>query len=105
MHRTRRRAPVASAGCRSITTWGCLAVSFSALREPPSIVEFDRRSLSERGVATAGRGRRLASVGHAMSGLRIEIRDETGQKVTENRIGSIFVCGPSITSGYFDNPE
>jgi fatty-acyl-CoA synthase len=82
-----------------------LAVSFSDPRAVPVVSDFDGTSLSVRGVAVGGSGRRLASVGRAVPGLEIAIHDERGRPVASGRVGRIKVKGPSITPGYFNDPE
>lgn len=82
-----------------------LAVTFSDPRVPPVVTEFDRDLLSEQGRAVPGKGRLLPSVGRPMQGLRVEIRDDQDQSLPEGWVGRIVVSGPSITRGYFNDPE
>jgi acyl-CoA synthetase (AMP-forming)/AMP-acid ligase II len=82
-----------------------LAVTFSDAAAPPRVGEFDRDRLAASGVARPGAGRRLPSVGRPMPGLQLEIRDELDQRVPDGKVGTIMVAGPSITRGYFGNPE
>lgn len=82
-----------------------LAVTFSDPATPPHVEEFDREQLAKAGVARSGKGRRLPSVGRPMPGLRVEIRDEHDRSVPDGAVGTIMVAGPSITRGYFANPE
>ena len=49
--------------------------------------------------------RELASVGVPIPGIDVEIRDESGQVLPPDRIGRIFVRGPSIMHGYFSDPD
>jgi acyl-CoA synthetase (AMP-forming)/AMP-acid ligase II len=82
-----------------------LAVSFSDPRARPLVSEFDARALSGRGEAAPGTGRRLVSVGRAVPGLEIAIRDEEGAARPDGRVGRIMVRGPSISPGYYNDPE
>jgi acyl-CoA synthetase (AMP-forming)/AMP-acid ligase II len=82
-----------------------LAVTFSDPQAPPLVSEFDRRLLSERGRAVPGPGRRLASVGRAVPGLEVTVRDERGRQAPEGHVGRIVVRGPSVTPGYFNDKE
>jgi len=40
--------------------------------------------------------KKLGSIGFAIPGVEIEIRDEEGNKVSENEKGELFVKGPNI---------
>jgi fatty-acyl-CoA synthase len=82
-----------------------LGVSFSAMDEAPVVTEFDRAALSGEGKAIRGEGRKLPSVGKAMVGLSVEIQDENGNAVAEGLAGRIMIKGPSVTKGYFNDPE
>jgi acyl-CoA synthetase (AMP-forming)/AMP-acid ligase II len=82
-----------------------LAVSFSDPRTLPRVSEFDSHVLSARGEAVAGSGRRLVSVGCAVPGLDIEIQDDQGDVRGAGRVGRVMVKGPSITPGYFNDPD
>ena len=82
-----------------------LAVTFSDARSTPRVTEFDRDGLAAHGRARRGAGRRLVSVGRPLPGLRLEIRDEHDRPLPEDHVGAIMVAGPSITRGYYSNPE
>lgn len=82
-----------------------LAVSFSDLRAEPLTTEFDRSALSEEGCAIPGPGRRIVSVGTPLPGMELEIRDENESPLPAGVVGKIMVKGPSITPGYFNDPE
>lgn len=81
-----------------------LGVTFSGLDDPPLITEFDRDELSLEGRAKPGSGRRLVSVGRALDGLEVVIRDEEGRPQPPDSTGRILVKGPSITTGYYQDP-
>jgi fatty-acyl-CoA synthase len=82
-----------------------LGVTFPDLEREPIVTEFDRDMLSTEGRAVRGPGRKLPSVGKPLPGLEIEIRDPDGNPVPAGYAGRIFISGPSITSGYFNDPE
>ena len=82
-----------------------LAVSFSSFRIPPALAEFDRDLLGEQGKAVPGKGRVLPSVGPPLPGLDVEIRDEEDRPIPEGWVGKIMVQGPSITKGFYNDPE
>ncbi len=82
-----------------------LGVTFPAIGAEPIVTEFDRDLLSLDGRAERGIGRKLPSVGKPLAGLHIEIRDPEGAAVPEGWVGRIFVSGPSITKGYYNDPQ
>jgi acyl-CoA synthetase (AMP-forming)/AMP-acid ligase II len=82
-----------------------LAVTFSDFKALPLLTEFDRVLLGEKGQAVPGEGRVLPSVGPALPGLEVEIRDEENRPMPEGWVGKIMAKGPSITRGFFDDAE
>ncbi len=82
-----------------------LAVSFSSFRVPPLLTEFDREMLGEQGRAVPGKGRVLPSVGPPLPDVEVELRDEEGRTVPEGWVGKIAVRGPSITNGFYNDPD
>jgi len=89
-----------------------LAVSFSPLGRGLMVDTIDRRALAEDKVALpaapnadAGSARGFVVCGPALPGHVIEIRGDDGQALPERRLGRIFVRGPSIAEGYFDEPQ
>lgn len=88
-----------------------LAVSFAPLDRGLEIDGVDADRLAERQqarpLADAGDGARVSrfvNCGRPLPGYRIEVRDEAGQALPERCCGTLFVRGPSVTSGYFDDP-
>ncbi len=92
-----------------------LAVTFADLERPYVVTAFERGPLADRGeaIATAlrvGAGggtevpAEIVSVGRPLAGFRLELRDEGGAALPENRVGRLFVAGPSLMSGYLDQP-
>ena len=47
----------------------------------------------------------LGSVGRAIDGVSVEVRDETGQPVAAGEPGQLWVAGPSVMAGYWNLPE
>ncbi len=82
-----------------------LGVSFANPDTPPKVVEFDREALAKEGIAVRGVGRKSPSVGKPMPGLRVEIRSADDEVLPPGRVGRIMAKGPSITRGYFGDPE
>jgi acyl-CoA synthetase (AMP-forming)/AMP-acid ligase II len=80
-----------------------LAVSFSSLNEHPAVTEFDLDIMTSSGIARAGHGRVLPSVGKPLPGLSVEIHDEESRPLESGFTGRICVRGPSITKGYYND--
>ncbi len=83
-----------------------LAVTFPDLGAPFETLVVDRRRLAEEGVAVdAAEGRELVSVGRPLPEFEIEIRGDDGSKLGDDRVGRLWVRGPSLMDGYLDRPE
>lgn len=83
-----------------------LAVTVPHLGQPPRFERFDRAALAESGWAAPDpEGREMASLGRPLPGFAIEIRDESGRRLGERRVGRVFVSGPSLMEGYFGREE
>jgi fatty-acyl-CoA synthase len=94
-----------------------LAVSFSPPGRPPRSIAVDPVRLAVEGRALPPREtytkansgdaageRRIASVGHAVPGVELEVRDDERRPLPERRVGRIWVRGPSVMPGYFGDP-
>ncbi|HVE85880.1 MAG TPA: fatty acyl-AMP ligase [Myxococcales bacterium] len=79
-----------------------LAVTFSPRRSPAKTVSVDPRALAERSRAEAGTYE-LASVGRPVPGVEVEIRGQDGRALPERRVGRVWVRGPSVMRGYFED--
>ncbi|HEV7547624.1 MAG TPA: fatty acyl-AMP ligase, partial [Reyranella sp.] len=51
------------------------------------------------------RARRFVLCGKVLPGHRLEVRNADGKVLADREVGRIFVKGPSIMPGYFDEPE
>ncbi len=75
------------------------------------VIDVDRAAMRQRQVEIATQQPRrdvnsLVSCGTAAVGTTIKIVDpETRQEVANDTIGEIWLCGASITSGYWNRPE
>lgn len=101
-----RRAFVPSYGMAETT----LAVSFAPLDTGAETDRVDMDILEEEGRAAApqapgARARDFVLCGPPLPDHAVEIRDPDGAAVGERRLGRLFVRGPSVMSGYFDQPE
>jgi fatty-acyl-CoA synthase len=104
----KRSAFVPSYGLAETT----LAASFAPLDEEFQVDRVDKRELAESGKAVpatadtpAEDARSLVLCGKAMSGHEIEIRDDDGAPLPDRQIGRVLIKGPSLMSGFFEEPE
>lgn len=105
-----RRAFVACYGMAECS----LAVSFAPVGTGIKVDRVDRHHLAESGIALpiddlpgedASRITTFVNCGVPLPGHEMEVRDEGGRPLPDRRCGTIFVSGPSVMSGYFENPE
>jgi fatty-acyl-CoA synthase len=87
-----------------------LAITFHQLGTPIVIDRVDAEAM-KRGEAAPVDGSRtegvleLVSCGKEFPGHELAIVSESGEPLGERRVGEIVVRGPSITTGYYQNPE
>jgi acyl-CoA synthetase (AMP-forming)/AMP-acid ligase II len=87
-----------------------LAVSFSPLMQPSVVSTFDSFRLDRENRAipadpTVPSARQLSEVGVALNDVEIRIVNEKDEPVGEGISGHLQLKGPSITKGYYNNPE
>ncbi len=83
-----------------------LAVSFSDLRRTFLSLHFDRDALSGDGRAVEVRdGIELVSVGRPLAGVELRVLDGQGAELAADRVGDVWVRGPSVMDGYLGRPE
>ncbi len=89
-----------------------LAISFADLGQSYTVDYVDMRHYTRSGMAqpasavTSPEHRRgFVVCGRALPGHEIEVRSEDGTPLGERAVGCIFVKGPSVTPGYFSDPE
>lgn len=82
-----------------------LAVT-TTIGHPVRALQVDPAVLAETGrVRPPGqRSREIMSVGRAVPGAEVEVRHPDGSVAAEGRVGRIYTRGPSVMSGYFDDP-
>ena len=85
-----------------------LAVSFGEEASGPLVNRVDRNILENQGRAVAPTKDTQAistfvNCGKALPGHLIEIRNEVGVPQPESEIGHIYISGPSLMSGYFQD--
>jgi fatty-acyl-CoA synthase len=90
----------------------CLAITFSPGGRGMHTDTVERTALADeqRAVPAANpddaqTARRFVVCGKVLPGHRLEVRDEQGRVLGDRSVGRIFVKGPSIMPGYFQEPE
>jgi fatty-acyl-CoA synthase len=103
-----RRAFIPSYGMAEV----CLAITFSPARQGMHIDTIERSTLADDQRAVPARdpgdpqtARRFVVCGKVLPDHQLEVRDSQGQMLEDRAVGRIFVKGPSIMPGYFQNPE
>ncbi|MEL6789998.1 MAG: fatty acyl-AMP ligase [Pseudomonadota bacterium] len=89
-----------------------LAIAFSDLTAPFGLDRVDMQHLNRSGIAqpvsaitAAGQERAFVKCGRALPGHEIAIRGEAGEMLADRAVGRVFIKGPSLTAGYFSDPE
>ena len=89
-----------------------LAVSFAPLaqglevdRVDADVLASSRRAELITSVADAGRVTEFVNCGRPLPDYEVEIRDEGGRILEERNCGTVYLRGPSVMSGYANNPE
>jgi fatty-acyl-CoA synthase len=92
-----------------------LAMAFDHLHRPVRKLVIDRHAYESQNIARPIRNKEkaldpkhrfeLVSCGRTFPGHEIKILDEEGNALPEGRVGEIVFKGPSVTPGYFRNPE
>lgn len=86
-----------------------LAMAFHAVDARYTVDVVDREAYRGGRALAAGPGEaaavRFVGCGRALPGHRLAIMDGTGRLLPDREIGEIVFAGPSVTAGYFNNPE
>jgi fatty-acyl-CoA synthase len=90
-----------------------VAISFAPLSAGLRSDCIDAEYLSERQQAlpldstqpNQPRGKKFVKCGFPLPDFELEIRDKAGRSLPDRHSGTIFVRGPSVMSGYFEDPE
>jgi fatty-acyl-CoA synthase len=82
-----------------------VAVSFSSHNEPVKWRSFDEEQLSLGKVSSCPNGKFLCSLGKPLDTFKVEVRDENGDILEENKVGRLYLMGPSVFKGYFNDDE
>ena len=100
--------PKAFVACYGMAECG-LAISFAPLDNGLDVDVVDKESISASGLAKPATGAsshlKLADCGAVMPSYEFRICDDEGREVAERHCGHIFVRGPSVMRGYFNDAE
>jgi fatty-acyl-CoA synthase len=100
------RAFTASYGMAEAT----LAISFVPLKTGIQTDTVDLRFLETQGVARPSNDpshalRTFVLCGQVLAEHELEVRDPAGRPLADRKVGTIFVRGPSLMRGYFNQPQ
>ncbi len=87
-----------------------LGISFADVDAPMKLDTIDRDVAHDEGRAEPAsertrHPRTFVSCGRVLPGHKLKVVNEKGEELEERHIGHIWVKGPSLMNGYFDNPE
>jgi fatty-acyl-CoA synthase len=86
-----------------------LAITFAPLGDGLRSDAIDTDALSKGEALPLEGGERIArevvDCGTAFPGHEVAIVDESGRRLGERKVGEIVASGPSVTGGYFEEPE
>lgn len=90
-----------------------LAISFAPLSQgmETDCIDANHLSLHQQALPVDpahpdhARAKRFVKCGYLLPDFEIEIRDAAGNNLPDRHSGTIFLRGPSVMSGYFNDPE
>lgn len=81
-----------------------VAVTFKPAHGAFKTIGVQAENLASAGVVEPGH-KELVSAGRPLAGVDVEIRGDDSSPVPPDRVGSIFVRGPSVMAGYFGRAD
>lgn len=89
-----------------------LAITFTKVGQPIEVDQVDMRHLNRSGIAQPASAvtskenqRSFVMCGTPLPNHALEVRGPEGDPLSEREVGRIFIKGPSLTPGYFRNPD
>lgn len=87
-----------------------VGLAFPPPRRMPIVDRIERRALAEQGIARPApaddpTALEIVACGQPLPGHQVRIVDDTGREAPERHEGRLEFKGPSVTRGYFQNPE
>jgi acyl-CoA synthetase (AMP-forming)/AMP-acid ligase II len=101
-------APVAPETVRAVVeTFGCTYVQTYGMTETSPYLTFSLLTERQRELPAADRLRIAARTGRPVLGLELRVVDDSGRPVPPDdaSVGEIQVRGPTVTPGYWNDPE
>jgi fatty-acyl-CoA synthase len=95
--------PSAFAPCYGLAE-ASLAVTFKPANSAVKTTGARAENLAPGDVVEQG-GKELVSLGRPLAGVEVEIRGNDSRAVSSDRVGRIFVRGPSVMGGYFGRTD
>ena len=89
---------------RAAQTLGCEFVQGYGMTEASPGVTF-LSAQDHRRALSGETPERLNSVGYALPGVQLEVRDASGRPVADDTVGEVWVRGPNIMLGYLNRAE
>ena len=81
-----------------------LAVTMKPANSACKTIGVRAENLAPADVVEPG-SKELVSTGRPLAGVEVEIRDDDSRLVSEDRVGRIFIRGPSVMAGYFGRTD
>ncbi|HET6220651.1 MAG TPA: AMP-binding protein, partial [Dongiaceae bacterium] len=87
------------------------AVSFADLDTGVVVDHVDRQRMTDERLAAPAvdtdpkRARDFVACGRPLPKHEVEVRDDSGKTLPDRQIGRLFVKGPSVMAGYYNEPE
>lgn len=82
-----------------------LAVTFVPVGDGLRTDEVDAAALTRGQASASDHGRSIVDCGRAFPEHAVAVIDAAGRRLGERQVGQIVVSGPSVTAGYFEQPE
>ena len=87
-----------------------LAASFSPLDKGLDVMSVDALAMAEKGIvlrvkAEKRKTNEIVNCGRSLPGHSISIVNDNGKPLPELRVGHVLISGPSLMSGYLNDPE
>jgi len=91
---------------RALDRFDCEVAQFYGMTEAaPSVTHLSAEDHRLGHDGQAPHEKRLASIGVPIAGVEVDVRDDDGSAVGAGEVGELWVRGPNIMLGYWNQPE